>query len=292
MSSPLSSIDLVAAFEAVMTKGSLSAAARYLKRSQPTVRRQIETLEADLGIVLFTRSGNGLEPTVLATSLLPQAQSIISGTHAFARIATVAANTVTGPVRVTCSRVFASLLMPNILKSITSEYPDLCVELVSEDRVANLLQREADIGIRFRAPDQNAIIAKKLIPRRLGLFAASHFETTIADAASIAEHLATTPFVWEDRDDMLAQGARQSELPLPSNIAIRTDDQAAQIACIHAGIGAGFCQLKIAQKLGLKRLAPKWEFTAPIWVAMHEDQSKIHRIRVVFDATVSAFMNE
>jgi len=163
MSSPLSSIDLVAAFEAVMTKGSLSAAARYLKRSQPTVRRQIETLEADLGIVLFTRSGNGLEPTVLATSLLPQAQSIISGTHAFARIATVAANTVTGPVRVTCSRVFASLLMPNILKSITSEYPDLCVELVSEDRVANLLQREADIGIRFRAPDQNAIIAKRLI---------------------------------------------------------------------------------------------------------------------------------
>jgi DNA-binding transcriptional LysR family regulator len=101
MSNTISSIDLIAAFEAVMSKGSLSAAARQLGRSQPTVRRQIETLETDLGVALFTRSGNSLQSTALAETLLPQAQSVISGTYAFARTASGDASTATGPVRIT-----------------------------------------------------------------------------------------------------------------------------------------------------------------------------------------------
>ena len=292
MSNLISSIDLVAAFEAVMTRGSLSAAARQLGRSQPTVRRQIETLETDLRVALFTRSGNGLQPTALAKALLPQAQSVISGTYAFARAATGEGNAAAGPVRLTCSRVFATYLMPDVIRSITLEYPDLCIELAPEDNVLNLLRREADIGIRFKAPDQNAIIAKKLAPRQLGFFAAHGFENSIPDEAPITDHLTTTPFVWEDRDDMLAQGARQLGLPLPSNITLRTDDQTAQIGCIQAGVGAGFCQLHIAEKLGLRRLAPDWQFAAPVWVAMHEDQSKVNRIRIVFDAMVDAFKHE
>jgi DNA-binding transcriptional LysR family regulator len=183
-------------------------------------------------------------------------------------------------------------LMPDVIRSITSEYPDLCIELAPEDNMVNLLRRAADIGIRFREPDQNAIIAKKLAPRQLGFFVAHDFESSIPDEASITDHLATTSFVWEDRDDMLAQGAQQLGLPLPSNISLRTDDQTAQIGCIQAGVGAGFCQLHIAEKLGLRRLAPDWQFAAPIWVAMHEDQSKVNRIRIVFDAIVDAFKQE
>ncbi|MEX3014021.1 LysR family transcriptional regulator [Gymnodinialimonas hymeniacidonis] len=292
MSKAISSIDLIAAFESVMVTGSLSAAARQLTRSQPTVRRQIESLEAELGVVLFTRSGNRLDPTELAASLLPQAQSIVSGVHVFNRTAITEAKALTGRVRLSCSRVFANFLMPDVIKTLVVAYPDLCVELAPEDRVVNLLQREADIGIRFSAPDQNALVVKKLLPRQLGLFAATGLKSPVSDDAPITDHLNATPFVWEDRDDMLGRGARQSKLSVPTNIAMRTDDQTAQIACIQAGVGAGFCQIKIANKLGLRRLAPDWRFAAPIWVAMHEDLSKISRVRVVFDAMAQAFLAE
>lgn len=289
MSSTLSSLDLIAAFEAVMAKGSLSAAARYLNRSQPTVRRQIEALEAELAVVLFTRSANGLDPTELAVSLFPQAKNIIYGTYAFARSAGDSADKVEGTVRITCSRIFATWLMPDILMALTTEHTGLCIELVAEDQVENLLRREADIAVRLVQPCQNAIVSRKVSPRYLGLFVAPEFRDTDGGNGDMADHLARTPFVWEDRDDLLSRGLRQLELPLPSRIAVKTDDQSAQISHIRAGVGAGICQLEIAESLGLRRVAKDWSYVMPVWVAMHEDQSKILRVRTVFDALVAGF---
>ena len=56
-------------FSAVVTNGSLSAAARELGISQPTVGRHIETLEADLGLALFERTLSGLKPNSTALRL-------------------------------------------------------------------------------------------------------------------------------------------------------------------------------------------------------------------------------
>ena len=58
--------DLYRSFLAVMTQGSLSAAARALSSTQPTLGRHIEALEQALGEPLFTRSASGLRPTETA----------------------------------------------------------------------------------------------------------------------------------------------------------------------------------------------------------------------------------
>ena len=63
-------------FLAVLEEGSLSAAARRLGLSHPTVRARIEALEAALGAVLFTRSVGGLAPTPLALSLREPARAM------------------------------------------------------------------------------------------------------------------------------------------------------------------------------------------------------------------------
>ena len=56
--------ELYRSFLAVLGEGSLSGAARRLGLSQPTVGRHVEALEQALGgLVLFTRSQNGLAPT-------------------------------------------------------------------------------------------------------------------------------------------------------------------------------------------------------------------------------------
>ena len=53
MSTPFATLVHIPAFAAVMTEGSLSGAARQLRQAQPTVRRHIEALEAELGPALF-----------------------------------------------------------------------------------------------------------------------------------------------------------------------------------------------------------------------------------------------
>ena len=60
-------------FLAVVRGGSLSAGARVLTLTQPTVARHIDALEKTTGTALFTRSRNGLNPTPLAHALTPHA---------------------------------------------------------------------------------------------------------------------------------------------------------------------------------------------------------------------------
>ena len=58
------------AFLATLEKGSLSAAAKALNLTQPTLSRQVAALESELGVTLFERLGKGLEPTKSGLELL------------------------------------------------------------------------------------------------------------------------------------------------------------------------------------------------------------------------------
>lgn len=61
----------------VLRTGSVTAAARELGRSQPTVTRSLQRLEGDLGIQLFRRRP-AFKPTTLGTDFLPYAQAVVA----------------------------------------------------------------------------------------------------------------------------------------------------------------------------------------------------------------------
>lgn len=269
-----------------MATGSLSGAARALGRSQPTIRRQVIDLEAELDAALFTRSENGLRPTQLARDLLPIARNVISEAGALVRAASGSGG-VTGRVRITCSRVFAAWVVPDIVAGILARYPKLDVEIAAQDGVENLVRGEADVAIRLARPEQDAVVCRQVAPRVVGLFALGLEMPAPPGGDTITAHLAATPFVWEDREGMLMAGIAAAGLPPPARVRVRADDPTVQIAHIRAGAGAGLCQTAVAQGLGLRRLAPDWSLHLPVWVAMHEDQAKVPRVRAVFDALIS-----
>lgn len=62
---------LLRSVASVAENGSLSAAARALRLSQPTLGRHIQTAEAALGQPLFRRRAKGLEPTEFCQTILP-----------------------------------------------------------------------------------------------------------------------------------------------------------------------------------------------------------------------------
>ena len=77
--------DLYRSFLAVFRLGSLSAAARELELTQPTLGRHIQELETALGQALFTRSQAGLSPTRAALQLHPHAETMASAASALLR---------------------------------------------------------------------------------------------------------------------------------------------------------------------------------------------------------------
>lgn len=279
MSIPFTSLDFIPTFVAVMEHGSLSAAARAQGVAQPTVRRHVEGLEREIGAALFTRAVNGLTPTPLAYRLLPGARAVLSEAAALHRVASDRSDALSGSVRITCSRVVASHVLPPVLRDLAEVAPDLTVELAATDTSEDLLRRAADIAVRFVAPRQEALRVRKMPDVELGFFAVPG----MVKEPVTPETFGSLPFISDDQDGVIDAGLAALGLPVPARVVLRTDDALSQIAAIEAGLGVGITQCGLARRRGLQRLLPDFSHWMPCWLAMHEDQADVPRVRVVFD---------
>ncbi|MGE7436372.1 LysR family transcriptional regulator [Kitasatospora sp. NPDC001175] len=86
---------------AINEEGSISAAARRLHLTQPTLTRQLRDLERRLGVVLFTREGRGLTPTSAGRVLAQRARTVLAEAQAALDDVQLAAQGLTGRLTVT-----------------------------------------------------------------------------------------------------------------------------------------------------------------------------------------------
>jgi DNA-binding transcriptional LysR family regulator len=277
--------ELYRAFLAVASEGSLSGAARTLRLSQPTLSRQIATLEAALDVVLFTRSSAGLAPTEAALALRPHAQAMAANAAALVR-ALSSSDGEAGVVRITASEVMGAAVIPPILADIRETHPRLQLELVLSNRNDDLLRREADIAVRMARPTQGALYGRRIGVAEVGLFASK---------AYVQKH--GRPLTLEDRsghtivgyDHVPSYAGRViSDLAITRELFdIRSDNDLAQLAMIQAGAGIGACQLALAKRLDLVAVLPgMFGFPMETWIVTHEDLKAVRRVRIVFDALV------
>jgi DNA-binding transcriptional LysR family regulator len=278
--------DLYRSFLVVLREGSLSAAARALGLTQPTIGRHIEALEQALGLALFTRSGQGLAPTEAALELRPYAEALAASAGALLRAASGRSGETRGTVRITASQVVGAEVLPPILTGLRQEHPELVLELVLSNRTEDLLQREADIAVRMVRPAQEALVARRLGAVELGL----HAHRSYLDRCGIPAHLddlRVHTLIGFDRESAFIRGLRARGIPLHRGLfALRTDSDLAQLAALRAGYGIGVCQVGLARRdADLVRVLPAaFSLELETWLAMHEDLRASRRCRVVFDA--------
>jgi DNA-binding transcriptional LysR family regulator len=282
--------DLVGAFLAVMRTGSLSGASRALGVAQPTVRRQIEKLEEVLGAVLFTRSQTGLTPTEVATVTLPYAESMAGVADALVRTASAPSDAEQGTVRVTCSEVVGAEVLPRILADLRRAHPRLQIELSLSNANEDLLRRDADVAVRMAEPTQGALVAKRVGRVKLGVFASELYLKERGVPRSMADALRGHALIGKDRDRSFFAALAAAGLALkPKDFALRTDNDAAYLAAIRAGVGIGICQVPLAAgPPRLQRLLPKLSFELPIWVVTHENLRASRRVSIVFEHLVKS----
>lgn len=271
-------------FLAVLDTGSLSAAARRLSATQPTVGRHINQLEQALDIVLFTRSQEGLFPTGAAVALKAHAQSMASSAEAMKRLAEGISG-VEGAIRVTASEIVGVEVLPSVLAEMRRVHASVSVELAVSNTQDDLLRRDADIAIRMVRPTQKRLLAKKLGEIELGLFAHKAY-LEVHPQPDRVEDLLAHELIGIDRDV-----DRWRDFPIggrglePSDLSFRSDNDLAQLAALRAGLGIGVCQKQIAAKdPQLIRVLPQIiSFSLEMWLVMHEDQRTHQTCRAVFD---------
>ena len=273
-------------FLAVLRDGSLSAAARTLGLTQPTVGRQVEALEQALGLALFTRSLHGLAPTEAATELRPHAEALEASSEALLRAASGRGQDWRGTVRVTASEIIGGEVLPAIIGKLQGAHPGLVIELVLSNRVEDLLRRDADIAVRMVRPTQGPLVARHIGQVRLGLFAHRDYLRRHGTPKKL-DDLSGHRIIGYDRETAFTRDVRARGVPLNRDMfSLRTDSDLAALAAMRAACGIGVCQLPLAtRKPALVHVLPEaFKFPLDIWIAMHGDLRGNRRCRLVFDA--------
>lgn len=290
---PLSALDwsLVQTFLAVAETGSLSAAARRLGTSQPTLGRKIRAVEAALGVEVFRRHAKGLALTETGQAMLAPALAM---REAAGRIALVGAGEdrgLSGPVRITASVVVSHFLLPPILADLRRAEPGIEIDLVASDSSENLLFREADIAVRMYRPGQLDVIARHVAELPMGAYAATGYLDR-AGRPETVEALLALDWVGFDRNEMILHGMAQAGWRVTRDFfKLRTDDQAAYWQLVRAGGGVGIVQQTIGEAdRSVERIMPALPLPKlPVWLVAHEAVRRVPRVARVWDTLAQAF---
>lgn len=281
--------DLYRAFATVLRHGSLSAAARVLGLTQPTVSRQIDALETALGTTLFLRTHQGLSPTAAAVRLEPHAETLLQTCATLGRSAS-SVDAVDGTVRVTAGEMVGIAYLLPALSGLRRTHPRLHLELSLSDAIEDLLRRAADVAVRMTEPTQNALLVRRVNSVEMGLYAHQDYLNRKGIPGNWKE-LGEHDLIGFDTETPTIRAVAKSRPWLRrANFSLRTDSGPAQHAAIQNGFGIGYCQSRLAARdpAMVRVLGDDFSLTFGMWVVMHESLRTDPACRAVFDALVKA----
>ena len=279
------------AFLGTAETGSLSAAARRLGQSQPTLSRQVAALEAELGVTLFARVGKRLELTRSGLDLLEHVRGMGAAAERMALAASGRAEQVEGLVRITASDMAAVHLLPPLLAGLRARHPGIEVEVIASNALQDLRRREADIAIRNARPAQGDLIARRLAETPAHLYAAPALIARQGPLDSPAA-LERADWLWlDDPGQMIAYMAGLGLTLDRARFRAGSHDGLSYWAMARAGLGVAAMVAHLARDSApemVPLLPARLTIPVPYWLTTHAELQTSRRIRLVYDFLAEA----
>jgi len=277
-------------FLTLSRESNLTATARRLGVSHPTVARRIKSLEDAIGARLFDRLPDRFVLTPAGEELMADAQAMEQAAESIGRRSAGLTDTARGTVRISAGEAMTAFIashLPRLRRNLQ------CVEfeLVASHMLANLSRREADLLIREQVPDLASIVT-----RRLGRVAyAVYGSPAIAVTDAARDTLRQMPWISFDEEHNYMPGQSWLfELLDGARAAVRVNDWLVLHDAARAGAGLAVlpCYVGDGDRL-LRRIGPILADVAPDqWLLVHRDLRDLARVRAVIDALVLLFQEE
>jgi len=272
------------AFLVTAEEGSLSAAARALGMAQPTLGRQVDALEEELGVILFERVGRGFALTPSGLELLEHVRAMGLAANRVALAAAGQSQSIDGTICIAASETYAAVLLPPIIAKLRRMEPGLHVEIVASTKASDLKRREADIAIRHFQPSEPDLIAKKIRDVPVRLYATPSYLEQLGHPR-LPYDLHRADFISVDATKFMT-GLNSVGLNLTErNFPILAENFLVMWELVKHGLGIGVLDGNIGDAEPLvRRVLPDFEpFVFPIWLVAHRELQTSRRVRVVFD---------
>jgi DNA-binding transcriptional LysR family regulator len=235
----------IEAFLAVVEKGSLTAAARHLRRSLQSISRSLTTLERSVAVDLVRRTTRRSHPTEAGLAFYRRVKPAFTEIRDARLEAASQQAELTGLLRVGSPAMFAAAHIVPVICDLVERHPQLEVELKISDREVDLVAERLDVAVRIREMRDSTLKARRLGELRVVVFGApSYFArhgrpshpddlTQHECVVRLTEGGAETwPFRIGGRRKSVRVGGR-----------LRSDNTAAANAAVARGVGIGFAPL-------------------------------------------------
>ncbi|HEX4817764.1 MAG TPA: LysR family transcriptional regulator [Nonomuraea sp.] len=229
---------------AIAEEGSISAAARRLRLTQPTLSRQLRELERRLGADLFARAGRGLVPTAAGEALLRRAARMLADAEAALHDVRLAAAGKTGRLAVGFAGSGINGVLGDALGRLRTELPDVDLSLVElfddAEMSAGILDGSLDVAVQ-RLPVRDARLATRVWAREpLALFLPARHRLARSREPVPVSVLGEVPLVLWPRDAAPHAHDEITSLCHHAGIVPRVGARGRTVQTILALVAAGF----------------------------------------------------
>lgn len=164
-------------------------AADHCQVTQPTLSTMIQKLEEELGVKIFDRSHQPIQPTAVGRLILDQAAVILRQTEQLHEVIRQESEALAGSVRLGVLPTIAPYLLPRLLPLVKKELPELrlqITELKTSACLEALLAGEVDLALIATESEREELIDRQLyyeeflayVPAQSPLFAEEHIRSS------------------------------------------------------------------------------------------------------------------
>ncbi len=166
----------LAVLAAVARNGGFRGAAKELGIAPSAVSHAVSSLEASVGVRLLARTTRSVAPTAAGAQLLERLRPALSEIDLALEAAIESRDVPAGNLRLSVPRTAAHLVLSRKLGAFATAYPDITLEIVIDDRFADVVQGGYDAGVRLGESLQPDMIAVAIgPPMRSALVAAPSY---------------------------------------------------------------------------------------------------------------------
>ncbi len=286
--------NLARAFYTTAKAGSLSAAARELGLTQPTLSRQVAMLESELGILLFERIGKRLVLTGIGQRLLAHGDAMGAAADAMALAATGGEQSIEGRVSISATDAYCAYILPDICARIRVQVPQVTLVIISSNAISDLRRREADIAIRHLHPQEPELIGQELPESTAGLYASLDWVSRNGLPQDPADIRECDMIGYDDINRFTAHMRDAGMFLTADRFRLISENSVVAWEMVKQGLGIGVMMPEIANRTpGVVQLLPELKMPrVPVWLVTHREMHTSRRIRLVFDILADELSTE
>lgn len=219
-------------FNLVARHGGFGKAARAAGRPKATLSRRVAELEASLDLRLFERGARALKLTEEGRALFERAGRLLSELEETTAAIASGGERPRGRLRISAPLLFAQTAMGKIAAGFALKYPEVRLEVTTEDRVVDMIEEGFDLVIRVNPDPDESLVGRAFLRDRLVVVASPDLALPAEGLATPAVMRSTDRGAWEVKTPTgRLTIAIEPVLALSSLIMVRD--------AVRAGVGAG-----------------------------------------------------